>query len=174
MQPKIGQSVFIAPSAQIIGDVTIGDNSSVWFNTTIRGDVHYIKIGKDTNIQDNVMLHVTNGKFPLQIGNGVTVAHGAIIHGSTIRDNTLIGMGAIILDDTIIDENSIIAAGSLILQGKNYPPGHLIAGSPARIIRPLKDEEIEKNLTYSRNYTAYKNSYLNKTIFREYKENDRG
>jgi carbonic anhydrase/acetyltransferase-like protein (isoleucine patch superfamily) len=174
MQPKIGQSVFIAPNAQIIGDVTIGDNSSVWFNTTIRGDVHYIIIGKETNIQDNVVLHVTNGKFPLKIGNSVTVAHGAIIHGCTIRNNTLVGMGAIILDDTTIDENSIIAAGSLVPQSKSYPPGHLIGGNPARIIRPLKDEEIEKNLAYSRNYRTYKNSYLNKNIFMRIKENDRG
>ena len=174
MQPNIGQNVFIAPGAQIIGDVTLGDDASIWFNTTLRGDVHFIKIGKETNIQDNAVLHVTNGKFPLTIGNGVTVAHGVILHGCTIGENTLVGMGAIILDDTIIGRDSIIAAGSLVLQGNDYPPGHLIGGSPARIIRPLKDEEVEKNLSFARNYVDYKNSYLNNNIFKRIKENDRG
>ena len=172
--PRIGKDCFLADNATIIGDVVMGDGCSIWFNVVIRGDVHYIRIGQGTNVQDNSVLHVTNAKYPLNIGNGVSLAHGCIIHGCTIGDNTLVGMGAIILDDAVIEENSLVAAGALVLQGKNYPPGQLIGGSPARIIRPLREEEIEKNLAYSRNYMTYKNSYLNNNLFKRIKENDCG
>jgi carbonic anhydrase/acetyltransferase-like protein (isoleucine patch superfamily) len=158
--PKLGKDVFIAPSADVIGNVTLGDDCSVWFNVTIRGDVHYIRIGDETNIQDNSILHVTKGRFPLNIGNRVTVAHGVALHGCTINDQTLVGMGAIVLDDAEIGEKSIIAAGSLIREGKKFPGSSLIAGFPAKVVRPLKDDEIEKNLQYARNYIDYKNTYL--------------
>jgi carbonic anhydrase/acetyltransferase-like protein (isoleucine patch superfamily) len=158
--PILGKNVFIAPSADVIGNVTLGDNCSVWFNVTIRGDVHYIKIGDETNIQDNSILHVTNGKFPLNIGNRVTVAHGVALHGCTIHDQTLVGMGAIVLDNVEVGKKSIVAAGSLLREGKKFPDASLIAGSPAKVIRSLKNEEIEKNLQYARNYIEYKNEYL--------------
>jgi len=171
--PIFGKDVFVAPSADIIGNVSIGTNCSIWFNVTIRGDVHYIKIGDETNIQDNSILHVTNGKFPLNIGSRVTIAHGVKLHGCTIHDQTLVGIGAIVLDDVEVGEKSIVAAGSLLREGLIFPRSSLIAGSPARVIRPLRKEEIEKNLQYSRNYIDYKNSYLNKYNFQTIKEIER-
>ena len=158
--PKLGKNVFLAPSAEIIGNVVIGDECSIWFNSTIRGDVHYIKIGDETNIQDNSVLHVTNGRYPLNIGNRVTVAHSVVLHGCTINDQTLVCIGAIILDDVEVGEKAIIAAGSLLREGKKFPGSSLIAGYPARVIRELTNEEVEKNLQYSRNYINYKNEYL--------------
>ncbi|RKY91574.1 MAG: gamma carbonic anhydrase family protein, partial [Ignavibacteriae bacterium] len=116
LYPSIAESVFLAPGVKIIGDVEIGENSSVWYNSIIRGDVHYIKIGKLTNIQDCSMLHVTNGKYPLNIGNKVTVGHSVSLHGCTINDLCLIGIGAIILDGAIVKEKSIVAAGALVRQ----------------------------------------------------------
>jgi len=158
--PTLGKDVFIAPSADIIGNVTIGDDCGIWFNVTIRGDVHYIKIEEETNIQDNSVLHVTNNRFPLRIGKRVTVAHGVALHGCTINDQTLIGMGAIVLDNVEVGEKSIIAAGSLLRESKKFPGSSLIAGSPAQVIRRLTREEIDKNLQYARNYIGYKNEYL--------------
>jgi carbonic anhydrase/acetyltransferase-like protein (isoleucine patch superfamily) len=172
-KPILGKNVFIAPSADVIGNVTLGDDCGVWFNVTIRGDVHYIKIGDETNIQDNSVLHVTNGLFPLTIGNQVTVAHGVALHGCTINDQTLIGIGAVILDNVEVGARSIIAAGSLLREGNNFPAQSLIAGFPARIIRPLTTDEIKKNLQYARNYIDYKNSYLNNNNFNAIKEIDR-
>ena len=159
-KPVFGKNVFVAPSAEIIGNVSIGNDCGIWFNVTIRGDVHYIRIGDETNIQDNSVLHVTNGRFPLTIGKQVTVAHGVALHGCTINDQTLVGIGAIVLDDVEVGEKSIIAAGSLLREGKKFPGASLIAGSPAKVIRPLKKEELEKNLQYARNYIGYKNEYL--------------
>ena len=171
-KPVLGKKIFIAPSADIIGNVSIGNECGIWFNVTIRGDVNYIKIGDETNIQDNSILHVTNGKFPLNIGNRVTVAHGVTLHGCTINDLTLVGMGAIVLDDVVVGEKSLIAAGSLLREGNEFPGSSLIAGSPARVIRPLKKKELEKNLQYARNYIDYKNIYLNKNYFKMIKEID--
>jgi carbonic anhydrase/acetyltransferase-like protein (isoleucine patch superfamily) len=159
-KPTFGRNVFIAPSADVIGNVSIGNECSVWFNVTIRGDVHYISIGDETNIQDNSILHVTNGRFPLNIGNRVTIAHGVALHGCTIKDQTLVGIGAIILDDTEVGEKSIVAAGSLLREGNKFPSHSLIAGFPARVIRPLENDEVEKNLQYAKNYVHYKNEYL--------------
>ena len=165
IHPVIAEDVFIAPSADVIGNVTIGRNSGIWFHVTIRGDVHYIRIGEETNIQDNAVLHVTNGRYPLNIGNRVTIAHNVTVHGCTIEDNSLIGMGAVILDDAVIDQYSLVAAGSLIREGNKFPPGVLIAGTPAKVIRELTEEEKNKNLIYASNYVKYKNEYLDSAIF---------
>jgi carbonic anhydrase/acetyltransferase-like protein (isoleucine patch superfamily) len=139
--PKIATNVFLASGTKIIGDVEIGDSSSVWYNTVVRGDVNYIRIGDLTNIQDNSVLHVTS-KFPLIIGNKVTVGHAAVLHGCTIMDLTLIGMGGIILDNVVVEEKSMVAAGSVVKPGFIVPTGKLVAGIPAKVIRDLTDSEL--------------------------------
>lgn len=134
--------VFIAPGARVVGDVTLKEGSSVWYNAVIRGDVAPITIGKNTNIQDLAMVHVARD-YPTRIGDGVVVGHSAIIHGCTVEDNCLIGMGAILLNGAHISKNSIVAAGALVTQNKEFPEGCLILGSPAKALRKLKPEEIE-------------------------------
>lgn len=140
--PKINDDVFLASGVKIIGDVQIGKGSSVWYNSVIRGDVHYIRIGESTNIQDCSMLHVTNGIFPLNIGNKVTVGHSVKLHGCTLQDLCLIGIGAIVLDGATVESNSMVAAGAVVKPGFTVPSGKLVAGVPAKIIRDLTDEEI--------------------------------
>lgn len=148
--PKIEKSVFLAPGAKIIGNVEIGADSSVWYNTVIRGDVHYIKIGAFTNIQDCSMLHVTSNRFPLNIGNKVTIGHSVNLHGCTIYDLCLVGIGAIILDGAILEEKSMVSAGAVVTPNFTVPSGKLVAGVPAKIIRDLKQTEIDdiENLAY--------------------------
>lgn len=141
--PKIHDSVFLASGSKIIGDVVIGEFSSVWYNCVIRGDVNYIRIGDLTNIQDCSMLHVTNNTFPLILGNKITVGHSVTLHGCTIKDLCLIGMNSTILDGAVIEENSMVAAGSVVRQGFVVPSKTLVAGVPAKIIRNLTDAEIE-------------------------------
>jgi carbonic anhydrase/acetyltransferase-like protein (isoleucine patch superfamily) len=147
--PKVASSAYIDESAQISGDVTIGEHSSIWPTTVIRGDVHQIRIGKHSNIQDGSILHVTHaGNFqpegaPLTIGNYVTVGHRVILHGCTVDDFSLIGMGSIVLDNAVIETNVILGAGSLVPAGKTLSAGHLWLGTPARKIRPLSEQEIE-------------------------------
>ena len=153
--PKLGRNVFLAPGVKIIGDVKISDNSSVWYNTVIRGDVHYIKIGESTNIQDCSLLHVTNGKYPLNIGDKVTIGHSVALHGCTVQDLCLIGIGAIVLDGAVIESNSLVAAGALVKQNFIVPSGKLVAGVPAKIIRNLKDEEIKDFEESAKRYVDY-------------------
>ncbi len=138
--PKLPKSVFIAPNAAVIGDVEIGEDSSVWFNSVIRGDVHRIRVGERTNIQDGSVLHVTYQRWALEIGDNVTVGHGAILHGCTISSNCLIGMGARVLDGARVGEFSLVAAGSLVLQGGKVPSNTLVAGVPAIVKRDLTAE----------------------------------
>jgi len=157
--PKIHPSVFIAEGAQIIGDVEIGADSSVWFNTVIRGDVHYIRIGERTNIQDNCVLHVTHDTFPLVIGSDVTVGHGAILHAATIKDRCLIGMGAKVLDDATVGPYAFVAAGSLVLEHFEVPEGALVAGVPARVKRMLSEEEKQQIVQSAQNYVGYVKTY---------------
>jgi len=139
---KIHPSCFIAETADIIGDVSIGENSSIWYKTVVRGDGNYIRIGKNTNIQDNSVVHICD-KYPTIIGDNVTIGHNAIIHACTIGNNTLIGMGSIILDGAEIGKETIIGAGSLVTPGKTIPSGVLAMGSPARVVRELTDVEKE-------------------------------
>lgn len=166
--PRLGKEVFLASGAKVIGNVEIGDYSSVWYNSIVRGDVHYIKIGSMTNIQDLSMLHVTNNRFPLNIGNQVTVGHSVTLHGCTLQNLCLIGMGAVILDGAVIEENSMVAAGAVVTPNFIVPSGKLAAGVPAKIIRDLTEEEIldfkQSALRYKK-YTEITVESLNKTSF---------
>ena len=158
--PDIKDTVFIAKSAQIIGDVSIGDNSSVWFNSVVRGDVNYIKIGENTNIQDGCILHVTKNTNPLTIGNQVTIGHRVVAHGCRIGNNTLIGIGSIVLDGSVIEDLSIVAAGSVVPPGFKVPGGVLVMGVPAKIKRDLNQEEIKRIYELSKNYVEYSRQYI--------------
>ena len=157
--PKIHPSVFVAEGAHVIGNVEIGKESSVWFNTVIRGDVNFIRIGEQTNIQDLSLLHVTNNTCPLILGSGVTVGHNAILHGATIKDFCLVGMGAIVLDNAVIGPYALIAAGSVVLENAVIPEGVLAAGIPAKIIRPLTSEERTFLFNSAQNYVGYAATY---------------
>lgn len=158
-KPLISDKSLICSGARIIGDVHIGQESSVWFNTVIRGDVNYVRIGNRTNIQDNSMLHVTDGGRPCIIGNEVTVGHSATIHAATIKDRCLIGMGATILDDAVIQEDSIVAAGSIVSPGKTFPKKSLIMGAPARVKRELTEKEIEHLKESAQHYVNIASNY---------------
>ncbi len=153
--PSIDKTAFLAPGVKIIGDVTIGQFSSVWYNCVIRGDVHYIKIGEMTNIQDLSMLHVTNGIFPLNIGNNVTVGHSVTLHGCTIEDLCLIGMGATVLDGAVVKTKSFVAAGALVKPGFIVPSGKLVAGVPAKVVRDLSEKEIIELENSAKRYRKY-------------------
>ncbi len=141
-RPTIDKSAFIFESADIVAEVTIGKNCSVWCNATMRGDIAPIALGEGSNVQDNACIHV-NTDMPTIIGKDVTIAHSAVIHGCTIGDNCLIGMGAIVLNEAVIADNSIVGAGALVTERKVFPPNSLIIGSPAKAVRLLTDEEIE-------------------------------
>ncbi len=159
IEPEIGESVFIAPSACVIGKVKIGNNSSVWFNATVRADEDDVIIGENTNIQDNCCLHQTKG-YPLVIGDNVIVGHSVTLHGCRIGDNTLIGMGATVLDDAKIGKCSIVAAGSVVLEHKSFPDFSLIAGVPAKVIKQLPAETEEKFLHHAESYVKYAKEYM--------------
>lgn len=164
--PTLHESVFVANGAVIIGDVHIGADSSVWYNTVIRGDVHEIRIGARTNIQDLTMCHTTYNTHPLHIGNNVTVGHHAMLHGCTIEDFALIGMQATILDGAKVGHHALIAAGTVILEGFTVPPGTLVAGVPGKVIRDLTQAEIAKLEQSAQNYIGYVASYRNGTNVR--------
>lgn len=151
VRPKVPSSVYLAPSSIVVGNVTMGENVSVWFNAVIRGDVDKIIIGENTNVQDLVMLHVSSG-FPLIIGANVSIGHNAVLHGCKVADSCLIGMGAILLDGCIIGRNSVVAAGAIVPPGKEYPEKSLIMGNPAKVHRMLNDEEVQK---YGNHYLSY-------------------
>lgn len=166
VSPRIASDVFVAPSADIIGDVTIAEESSVWFGCVIRGDVNSIKIGKRTSIQDLSMIHVTHFKkadcsdgFATTIGNDVTIAHRVMLHGCTIEDACLIGMSATILDGAVIGTESIVGANSLVTKNKIFPPRSLIMGNPAKVVRALSDEEVSSLYASSANYVRFKAMY---------------
>ncbi len=164
-QPQFDETNFVAPSADIIGDVTLGSESSVWFNCTIRGDVNYIRIGERSNVQDNTCIHVTNQTCPTVIGDQVTIGHSAMIHGCTINDRVLIGIKSVVLDKAVIEPDCIIAAGSLVPPGKVMPSGYLCMGSPAKPVRKLSDEEIKSIVQYSDNYVKYSRAYMRKDTY---------
>lgn len=165
--PQFDESVFVAPSADIIGDVTLGKESSVWFNVTIRGDVNWIEIGDRTNIQDNTCIHVMNQSGPTLIGNEVTVGHSAMIHGCTIHDRVLIGIQATILDKAVIESDVIVAAGSLVPPGKHLESGSLYMGSPVKKVRDLNQEELESIQRHASNYVKYSRAYQQRDKYDE-------
>lgn len=153
--PAWGNDCFIAENATIVGDVIMGDNCSVWFNAVIRGDVHYIKIGDNTNIQDGAVIHATYLKAPTNIGNNVSIGHNALVHGCTLHDHTLIGMGSIVMDHAVIEPYVIIGAGSVVLENTICESGHLYAGTPAKKIKPLSDEQRTMLDRLPNNYIMY-------------------
>ncbi|HCG63847.1 MAG TPA: gamma carbonic anhydrase family protein [Sphaerochaeta sp.] len=157
-RPDIEQAAYISPSADIIGNVALGADCSVWFNATIRGDMAPITIGSGTNIQDNAVVHVNDG-MPTVIGEAVTIGHGAIIHACTIGDRCLVGMGAIILDEAVIGDECLVAAGALVPPRKQFPPRSLIVGSPAKVARSLTDREVADLLGNARHYVQSGKEY---------------
>lgn len=157
--PQIEEDVFIAEGAQVIGDVRIGRGSSVWFNTTLRGDVMPIHIGNETNIQDGSVLHGTYGKFACEVGDRVTIGHTVVLHGCKIGNTCLIGMGSIVMDGAEIGARSVVGAGSLVTEGKKFPPGSLIVGRPAVLKRPLNEDELKFLEQSADNYLLYKTWY---------------
>src|SRR5215210_5855043 len=157
--PKIAASAYIDPSAQVIGDVEIGERSSVWPNVTIRGDVNFIRIGEESNIQDNTVVHVEHDTYPTFVGNRVTVGHSVTLHGCVIEDDCLIGIGAIVLNGARIGQGSVIAAGALVPERMEVPPGMMVMGVPAKVKRELTPQERERFSENARNYVQYRESY---------------
>ncbi len=156
ISPKFGENCFVAPNATIVGDVVLGADCSVWFNAVIRGDVNSIEIGDKVNIQDGAVLHCTYQKTKLKIGNKVSVGHNAIVHGCTIDDNVLVGMGAIVMDNCIVGSNSIIAAGAVVTEGTIVPAGCIFAGVPAKKVKDISQELIHGEIDrIANNYLMY-------------------
>ncbi len=154
--PQMGKNCFVAPNATIVGDVVMGDDCSVWFNTVIRGDVNSIRLGNKVNVQDGAVIHCTYQKTKTIIGNNVSIGHNAIVHGCTVHDNVLIGMGAIIMDNAEIDSNSIIAAGAVVLEGTRVEAGVIYAGVPAQKIKDIPEDLIKGQIDrIANNYVRY-------------------
>lgn len=160
--PQIDSSVYIVDNAVVVGDVVIGEKSSVWFNAVVRGDVNYIRIGRRTNIQDGCVLHVSRKDYPLVIGDGVTVGHNVTLHACTIASNCLIGMGAVVMDGSDIGQNCIIGAGALVTPHTVISPGNMAVGSPAKVKRKLSEEEIQSIRDSAEHYVSDIQSYLSK------------
>jgi len=166
--PKFGSDIWVAPNATVIGNVETGSDCSIWFGCVVRGDVHKIRIGNRTNIQDLTMIHVTHYKkpdmsdgYPTIIGNDITIGHRVMLHGCTIEDACLIGMNSTILDGAVISKESIVGAGALVTGGKKFPPRSLIIGSPAKVVRQLTDEEVKELYASANRYVEFKNEYIN-------------
>jgi carbonic anhydrase/acetyltransferase-like protein (isoleucine patch superfamily) len=158
--PRVHESAYVDPSAQVIGDVEIGAASSVWMNVVIRGDVHRIRVGDRTNVQDGTVVHVMRGTHPTTIGNDVTIGHAALVHGCTLGDRILVGMGAILLNGATVSEDTIIAAGTLVTEGSAIPARSLVMGSPGKVKRTLTDGEVASILEYSERYVGYRLDYM--------------
>jgi gamma-carbonic anhydrase len=159
--PSIGEQVFIAPNAAVIGDVHLGDHASLWFNVTVRGDVHSIRIGAHTNIQDNSCIHVTRLKYPTLIGERVTVGHNVTLHGCILEDECFIGMGAVVLDGAAVETGGMLAAGALLTPAKRVKYGELWGGQPAKLLRVLSQQEQDFIKISAENYRVLKDQYLN-------------
>jgi len=155
ISPKFGENIWLAPNSTVVGDVVMGDNCTVWFNAVLRGDVHEIRIGDDTNIQDGAVIHCTYQKAGTYIGNKVSIAHNAVVHGCTIHDSVLIGMGAIVMDGAVINSGAVIAAGAVVLAGTQVEANSIYAGVPARKVKATSDEMKEVINRTARNYPIY-------------------
>lgn len=156
IHPIMGEDCYIAENATIVGEVTMGDQCSVWFNAVIRGDVHFIKMGNKVNVQDGAVIHCTYQKAPTIIGNNVSIGHNALVHGCTIHDNVLIGMGSIVMDNCIVESNSIVAAGAVVLEGSHITSGSIWAGVPAKKVKDVSKELFEGEIQrISNNYVMY-------------------
>lgn len=158
-EPRFDDSNFIAPTAAVIGDVTLGKGASVWFGAVVRGDVNWIAIGAGSNVQDNSVVHVTHGTAPTKIGRHVTVGHGAVVHGCTVEDRVLVGMGAVVMDHATVGHDSIVGARALVTGGTQIPPRSLVLGSPAKRVRALSEAEVEEIQVYAENYLRYSAIY---------------
>ena len=158
--PRVHGTAYVDVSAQVIGDVEIGEASSIWMNAVVRGDVHWIRIGARSNVQDGTVVHVMNDTHPTSIGDDVTIGHAAIVHGCTIENRVLIGMGAILLNGARIGEGSIVAAGSLVPEDTRIPPRSLVMGRPGRVTRTLSDTEVASILQFSERYVEYRLDYM--------------
>lgn len=150
--PRVGEGAFIFHGAQVVGDVEIGEGASIWHNCVLRGDVNHIRVGRRTNIQDGTVVHVSTHSYPTLIGNDVLVAHKAMLHGCTLKDNAFVGMGAIVMDNTVIEPDGMLAAGGMLTPGKTIRSGELWAGQPARLMRQLTGKEIAKNRSMAEHY----------------------
>lgn len=162
--PKVAKDAFIAPSANVIGDVVIGKGSSVWFNCVLRGDVSYIRIGDRSNIQDGTVIHVSNGTHPTLIGDDVLVGHNCMIHGCTLENGSFVGMGAIVMDGAVVETGGMVAAGALVTPNKRISAGELWGGSPAKFIRPLSDQETENLTNGATHYADLAQVYLGELL----------
>jgi len=162
--PQFGKNCFLADNCTVVGEVVMGDNCTVWFNAVVRGDVHSITIGNNTNIQDGAIIHCTYQKAKTTIGNNVSIAHSAIVHGCTVEDNVLIGMGAIIMDDAVVGTGSVIAAGAVVLPGTKVEPGSIYAGTPAKRVKDVGPEMTDVIARTARNYPMYSEWFKDKVI----------
>lgn len=157
--PRLGRRVFLAPTAVVTGDVELGDDVSFWFHTAARGDVHWIRIGPRTNVQDGTVLHVSHRTHPLSIGADVVIGHAAVLHGCTVEDGALIGIGARVLDGAVIESGAQVGAGAVVAPGHRIPAGHLALGVPAKAVRPLSEEESRNIGEIAERYVALKERY---------------
>jgi len=158
-RPKLGERVFVAPGAHVVGDVELGDDASVWFNTVVRGDVNFVRIGARTNLQDGCVVHVSHETHPTILGAGVVVGHAVVLHGCTVEDGALIGIGARVLDGAVVEAGAQVAAGAVVTPGHRVPAGHLAVGIPARVRRELSDEERAHIAAIGERYVALKERY---------------
>jgi carbonic anhydrase/acetyltransferase-like protein (isoleucine patch superfamily) len=163
VQPNVHSTAYVDESAQIIGDVQIGEESSIWMNVVIRGDVHHVRIGRRTNVQDGTIVHVMRGTHATVIGDEVTIGHAAVIHGCTLRDRVLIGMGAILLNGVEVGEDSIVAAGTLLPEETKIPSRSLVMGSPGKVRRTLSESEVASIRDYAERYVGYRLDYMHHT-----------
>jgi len=159
--PRVHPTAYIDASAQVIGDVEIGEASSIWMNAVVRGDVNWIRIGARSNVQDGTVVHVMIATHPTTIGDDVTIGHGAVVHGCMLQDRILVGMGAILLNGVVVGADSIVAAGTLLAEGTQVPPRSLVMGTPGKVRRALSDDDVATIRAYAERYVGYRLDYMN-------------